>query len=387
MEFTIVETSRELVELCNKLATVGSFALDTEFVRDRTFFIQLGIVQVASDGVEAIIDPQAVESLEPLYALLQDASIEKIVHAGEQDFAALYEGSGVVPKNVFDSQIVAALVGYGDQISYAKLVGRVTGVQLSKLETLSNWTARPLTAAQIEYSIEDVRYLVQIRAHLVERLVELGRAGWEREECVRLEKEDIYRLIPPEEYYMRLKKGGLTGESLGALQAVAAWREKIARKRNLPRGWILRDQTIVEIARRKPSSLKSLKQIRSLEPSQIEKHGAQIIKSVQKGIVGPIELVPQNREKLKEPPQIESIVRLLEAWLYACSVQVKIAPSMLATRGELRRLAVGYYNSKIPELDVLKGWRRNLVGKDLLDLLDGVNELRIQDCKIVTKTH
>lgn len=143
MKPTIVETTDALRELCNELGASGSFALDTEFVRERTFYIQLGIVQVVADELEAVIDPHAVETLEPLYALVTDASVEKVVHAGEQDFAALFEKGKIVPRNVFDTQIAAALVGYGDQISYAKLVAKVTGVQLSKLETLTDWTARP----------------------------------------------------------------------------------------------------------------------------------------------------------------------------------------------------------------------------------------------------
>jgi len=381
-----IETTGELEEVCERLAAAGSFALDTEFVRERTFFIQLGIVQVAIDGLEAIIDPLAMEVLDPLYEVIADPAVEKIVHAGEQDFAALYERGGVVPANVFDSQIAAALVGYGDQISYAKLTARVTGVQLSKLETLTDWTARPLTKAQIEYSLEDVRYLSAIREHLRSRLDELGRSGWEREECARLESPETYRNLEPREYYRRLKTGGLNDESLGVLRSVAAWREEVARSRNLPRGWVMRDQSILEIARRRPSSPKSLKQIRSLKPSQIGKDGDAIVRAVIEGEANPI--TPQLAEgaRLKVPPQIDSIARLLEAWLYARAAEAEIAPSMLATRSDLKSLVVGHYHSKVPELALLAGWRRELVGQDLLDILDGKKTLHIEDGKKVLST-
>lgn len=372
----VVEKQEALDALCEKLAAVGAFALDTEFVRERTFFIQLGIVQVAADGTEAVLDPQPLPSLEPLFRLVSDPAVEKIVHAGEQDFAVLYEAGGVVPRNVFDTQIAAALVGYGDQISYARLVAKVTGVQLDKLETLTDWTARPLTRAQIDYSLEDVRYLPEIRRHLGERLKELGRAGWEVEECKRLEREETYRSPEPREFYKRLKASGLPSASLGVLREVAGWREETARSRDIPRGWVLRDQSLFEIARRRPASIKSLKQIRSLKPHQISKDGDAIVAAVRAGEAEPIQEAGQSVPRLKMPDEVESTSRLLEAWLYARATEAEIAPSMLATRGDLKTLAAAHYHSQVPELPLLEGWRRALVGQDLLDLLDGKIGLR-----------
>ncbi len=382
MSHVVIEHTDELEELCQKLSSFDSFALDTEFVRERTFFIQLGIVQVAAPGVEAVIDPRALSTLEPLYELLVDESLEKVVHAGEQDFAALYERGGVVPNNVFDSQVAAALVGYGDQISYAKLVAKVAGVQLHKLETLTDWTARPLTKAQIEYSLEDVRYLSKIRKHLGERLGALGRAGWDKEECHRLEMEKTYLTPEPLDYYRRLKTSGLSSVSLGVLRQVAAWRERTARTRNLPRGWVIRDQTIVEIARRRPSSIQNLKQIRSLKPHQIGKDGESIVQAVKSGLQSPIEEAAPEKVRFKVPPHIDSVARLLEAWLYARSLEAEIAPSMLATRGDLKTLAAGHYRGVLPELSLLDGWRRDLAGQDLLDILDGKRALQLDGGKI-----
>lgn len=373
----IIDKEKDLHELCDRLGTFDSFALDTEFVRERTFYIQLGIIQVAAEGVEAVIDPLAVPTLDPLLALIRDERLEKIVHAGEQDFAALYERAEVVPKNVFDTQVAAALVGYGDQISYAKLVQRVTGVGLSKLETLTDWTARPLTKAQIKYSLEDVRYLPEVRRHLGKRLSELGRAGWEREECERLESEETYRTPAPDEYYERLKRSGLNGTSLGVLRDVAAWREETARGRNIPRGWVLRDQSIVEIARRKPTSLKGLRQVRSVRPQQLAKDGDAIVASVKRGMSSPLSDETPPRPRAKAPPQLESVARLLEAWLYARAADEEIAPTMLATRDDLKSLVAGFHRDDVPELMLLEGWRRDLVGQELLDILEGRRVLRV----------
>ncbi len=377
----VVETQKDLEHLCRELASRGAFALDTEFVRERTFFIQLGIVQVSSGDAEAVIDPRALSSLEPLFELLAAPEVEKIVHAGEQDFAVLYEAGGPAPSNVFDTQIAAALVGYGDQISYARLVAKVTGVQLDKLETLTDWTARPLTEAQIHYSLEDVRYLCEVRRHLGERLSALGRAGWEREEGARLESDSTYRAPEPREFYRRLKASGLSAASLGVLREVAAWRESTARARNLPRGWVLRDQSLLEIARRRPQSVKGLRQIRSLKPQQISKDGEALVEAVRAGVAEPLKEERSETPHLKMPDEVESTARLLEAWLYARAVDAEIAPSMLATRGDLKALAAAHYHSKLPSLPLLEGWRLELVGQDLLDILDGKKALRLDGPK------
>ena len=377
----VIEKQKDLEALCRALATRGAFALDTEFVRERTFFIQLGIVQVAAGDLEAVIDPKPLSSLEPLFDLVAAPEVEKIVHAGEQDFAVLYEEGGGVPRNVFDTQIAAALVGYGDQISYARLVGKVTGVQLDKLETLTDWTARPLTEAQIDYSLEDVRYLPELRRHLGERLSELGRSGWEREEGSRLESDSTYRAPEPREFYRRLKASGLSAVSLGVLREVAAWREETARAKNLPRGWVLRDQSLLEIARRRPQSVKSLRQIRSLKPQQIAKDGEAIVDAVRAGAAEPVKEDRPDTPHLKMPDEVESTARLLEAWLYARAAEAEIAPSMLATRGDLKTLAAAHYHSQLPSLPLLEGWRRELVGQDLLDILEGKKALKLDGRK------
>ncbi len=377
----VIEKQKDLESLCAELATRGAFALDTEFVRERTFFIQLGIVQVSASDLEAVIDPQPLSSLDPLFELLASAEVEKIVHAGEQDFAVLFEAGGDAPRNVFDTQIAAALVGYGDQISYARLVAKVTGVQLEKLETLTDWTARPLTEAQIDYSLEDVRYLPEVRRHLGERLSALGRSGWEREEGSRLESDATYRAPEPREFYRRLKASGLSAVSLGVLREVAAWREVTARARNLPRGWVLRDQGLLEIARRRPQSVKSLRQIRSLKPQQISKDGEAIVSAVRAGMAEPVKEERPPTPHLKMPEEVESSARLLEAWLYARAAEAEIAPSMLATRGDLKTLAAAHYHSQLPRIPLLEGWRRELVGQDLLNILDGRTALKLDGRK------
>ena len=168
---------------------------------------------------------------------------------------------------------------------------------------------------------------------------------------------------------------------MGVLREVAAWREETARSRNVPRGWVIRDQSVLEIARRRPSSIKSLKQIRSLKPHQIGKDGEAIIESVKRGEANPVDEPAPDKIRSKVPPEIDSIARLLEAWLYARATDAEIAPSMLATRGDLKGLAAGHFRGELPELALLDGWRRELVGQDLLDILEGRQALRIEDGK------
>ena len=367
----IIENQDQLEQICSKLRAARSFALDTEFVRERTFYIQLGIIQVATEDVEAVLDPHAIQDLTPFLELVNDPSVEKIVHAGEQDFAVLNEKNGVVPKNVFDTQIAAALVGYGDQISYAKLVSKVTGVSLSKLETLTDWTARPLTPQQIQYSLDDVRYLREVRCHLSDRLSDLGRSGWEIEECRHLQAPETYRIPEPEEYYLRLKMGGLNDVGIGILKQVTAWREREARSRDIPRGWVLRDQSLVEIARRRPKSLKALGQIRSMSRQLIDKNGRDLLEAVRMGLESPVPPLLRERQVSKIPPPAEELARFLEAWLYSIAEECKIAPSIIATRDQLKTLAASYLTGREVSLPVLAGWRREIAGKSLLELLEG----------------
>lgn len=373
----LVTQRKQFTEICAQLRSAGSFALDTEFVRERTFYIRLGIVQVATDDVIAVFDPAELGEMTDLYELVADPNVEKIVHAGEQDFAVLFERAETVPQNVFDTQVAAALVGYGDQISYAKLVAKVTGVQLSKLETLTDWTSRPLTEAQIEYSLEDVRYLSAIRAHLVEKLSSLGRLGWEREEGRRLEQADTYRALDPRDYYKKLKTNGLSSEKLGVLREVVAFRERTAREMDIPRGWVMKDQSLLELARRRPASMKALAQIRSITPKQVDRFGAHLLEAVKLGIAEPVLEPVVKNSSLRVSPAAESQARLLEAWLYARSADAEIAPSMLGTREQLKLLAAAHESGRNVELPVLSGWRRNLVGQDLLDILDGKVALAI----------
>lgn len=373
----IITTAHQLDAICSKLRKAGSFGVDTEFVRERTYFIRLGIMQVACPDVEAILDPYSLESLVPFYELICDPAVEKVVHAGEQDFFVIFERSGKPPRNVFDTQIGAALVGYGEQLSYAKLVQKVTGVKLSKLETLTDWTARPLTRAQVGYALDDVRHLPSLRGHLGRRLKEMGRVDWAREEFRYLEQPETYMLPEPQEFYERIKTGGMDGRQLGVLRELAAWREEEARRRDIPRGWVIRDQALVEIARKAPTSVNELRRIRSIKSQEVERNGATILEAVHRGVENPADERVLKTSSVRTKTRAKPLVRLLDAWLQARAAAAKIAPSIIASKDQLKALVEGHLQGDVPDLPVMSGWRRDLVGGELLDILTGKLRLRV----------
>jgi ribonuclease D len=373
----IVTDTRQLQDLCSKLRGAGSFGFDTEFVRERTYYIRLGILQVATAEIEAILDPHEIDSLAPFLELISDPSVEKVVHAGEQDFAVLFERSGKAPANVFDTQIASALVGFGEQLSYAKIVEKVAHVKLPKLETLTDWTSRPLTKAQVDYALEDVRYLPCLREHLGRRLRELERETWTKEECRYLEEAKTYTPAEPSEVYERIKSGGMDGSQLGVLREIAAWREEQAMKRNLPRGWVLRDQTLVEIARRQPGSFKELKHVRNLRPKDLDRYKDVILKVVQKGLENPLKVEITKDKSARIRSRVKALVRMMDAWLHTRAAAAKVSPTMVATKDQLKELAEAHIQGQNADVSVLGGWRRALVGQELLEILAGRLQIRV----------
>jgi len=373
----IVTSARELEDVCGKLRSAGSFGVDTEFVRERTYYIRLGILQVACPGLEAVLDPHVLESLEPFFELICDATVQKVVHAGVQDFSVLFDRIGEAPRGVFDTQIAAALVGYGEQLSYAKLVQKVTGVKLSKLETLTDWTARPLSRAQVTYALEDVRHLPTLRDHLAKRLTNMGRMEWAREEFQYLEDPATYSATEPDVIFTRIRPASMDGHHLAVLRELVAWREGEAQSRDIPRGWVLKDQALVELARRAPTSVDELRQIRFVKSHEVERSGTAILESVRRGLESPWTENASRGPSARVRSRAKPIVRLLDAWLQARAAEAKIAPSLVTTKEQLKNLVEGHLKGKVAPLPILSGWRRELVGRDLMDILNGTRHIYV----------
>lgn len=381
----IVHDQQGLEGLVADLRTAGEFALDTEFIPENRLFPELGLIQVAAPGVEAVVDPLEVKQLDPLLALISDPGVLKVVHSGKHDFDIFYGLASVVPKNVFDTQIAAAVIGHGKkvQIALRTLVAGFVGRELSKQEQMSNWLRRPLTPRQVEYAIADVRYLLPLRNKLTERARALGRLDWLREEMTPLTEEDSYRMPPAEECYRALDSPSLTPSQRGSLRELAAWRERRARASNRPRGWILKDGAVRDLARRQPRNReqllapyesvagrppkgdpKTIQQTRAV----LQKNPDAILRLLGAGARKPLPFTGKGKKERRPAP--ESLALLLETWLKLRASEHGVAPELLATQEELRAI-VAAYPKEAEDARPLKGYRRRILGEDLLLILSG----------------
>mgnify|MGYP002082762004 FL=1 len=364
-----------LEALCLVLRQSPRLALDTEFVGEDTFIPRLELIQVATAATAAVIDFPAVQasgSLDIFWELVCDPKIEKIVHAGRQDLDLFATHAGQIPKPFFDTQIAAAMVGYGAQVAYANLVQRLHGTKLEKAHTFTNWSARPLSDDQIAYALEDVEFLLPIHTHLQDRLSSLGRLEWVSEEFARLESAVGEKSREPQERYQRIR-GWDTLKPKGAvvLRELAAWREAEARRRNVPRGRVMRDEVLLQLARHPPKSVHELRGLRGVHSSEVDRHGEQLLATITSALALPPSAWPEVPRERKPDPESTGIVELLQAVLKARAAEQGIAPTMLATSSDLQTLVEAKQNRSTLDVPILRGWRRQLVGDLLLQVLDG----------------
>lgn len=370
-----VTDQRALEALCLTLRQSPRLALDTEFVGEDTFIPRLELIQVATATTAAVIDFPAVQasgSLDAFWELICDAKIEKIVHAGRQDLDLFATHAGQIPKPFFDTQIAAAMVGYGAQAAYANLVQRLHGTKLAKAHTFTNWSARPLSDDQIAYALEDVEFLLSIHTHLQDRLSTLGRLEWVSEEFARLETVVGEKSREPQERYQRIR-GWDTLKPKGAavLRELAAWREAEARRRNVPRGRVMRDEVLLQLARHPPKSVHELRGLRGVHSSEVDRQGEQLLATITSALALPPSAWPEVPRERKPDPESTGIVELLQAVLKARAAEEGIAPTMLATSSDLQTLVEAKQNRTALDVPILRGWRRQLAGNLLLQVLDG----------------
>ena len=364
-----------LNELCEQLRDSPRLALDTEFVGEESFVPKLELIQVATEGTAAIIDFPAVQSgraLDGFWEIVCDSRIQKVVHAGRQDLDLFAVHAGRIPKPFFDTQIAAAMVGFGPQVAYANLVQRVHGKRLDKAHTFTNWSARPLSQDQLAYALEDVTFLLAIHDHLRTRLSNLGRLQWADEEFSRLEGVVGEARREPQERYQRIRGWDqLKPKSTAVLRELAAWREGEAKRRNVPRSRVVRDEVLLQLARHPPRHLDELRKVRGLHASEIDRNGESILAVIQTALALPPSAWPVLAKERKPEPESNGFVELLQAIVKARAMEKEIAPTLLATTADLQELVDAKTNQSTPDLPLLKGWRRIVVGDLLLDALDG----------------
>jgi ribonuclease D len=362
-----VDTPAALSDLADRLAGSEWLALDTEFIREKTYLPKLCLIQVSNGEVAACVDPLALEDLNPLRRVLYDGSIIKVLHAARQDLEIFLHDWGHIPLPLFDTQPAAALLGHGDQVGYAKLVQQVLGVDLPKDHSRTDWSRRPLEQGQLRYALDDVIYLGQVYLKMRGRLSDRERLQWLAADFADLADPATY-VQDPRTAWQRIKgRQHLRGVQLAVLQTLAAWREEQARSRDLPRRWVLKDEVLVDLARRRPRDLEQLARIRGLEPPTIRRDGEILLHLIGEALQRPKEQWPREGRPGKPLTAAqEAQADLLSATLRLLADSHQLSPHAIAGRKDLEKLVRGESDTRL-----LEGWRRKVAGEHLLDLLAG----------------
>lgn len=370
----LIDDPQALRERLAPLAGADWFALDTEFIREDTYWPHLCLVQIATRDDLFCIDPLALGDLQPLEALLYEPGVTKVCHAAGQDLEIFHHRYGRVPAPVFDTQLAAPLLGHPEQAGFARLVAAILGVELAKGHARTDWTRRPLPAEALAYAADDVRYLVPLYEHVRDALDARGRLEWLQPEFDRL--VDPARYDPPVEAAWRRIKGAdrLPERGRAALRGLAAWRETRARERDLPRGRIARDDVLIDIARRRPTTRDQLGQLRSVRGALAERHGDELLAVVAEAAETDAPAADARRRGVELDGHGAALVDLLSAVVRLRAEAADLNPASLAGRKELARIAGGE-----PAREVLAGWRAGLVADELEAVVAGRRGLRVVD--------
>lgn len=361
-----IDTAEQLDDICAKLNSKPYIAIDTEFLRERTYRPQLCLVQVKVDDILACIDAQAIKDLTPLMDVLQNPSITKVLHAASQDLEIFYlHSKGKVPSPIFDTQLAAPLLGHNEQIGYGNLVNEMLGVELSKAHTRADWTRRPLPDKQIEYALDDVIYLEQLYLKIHADLKERDRLEWLAPEFAEWENPEKYDQ-PAKQRWLKVRNvSRYKGPALSCIQSLTEWREIKARELNLPRNWLIKDDVLCSIGQLQPDSLDELSHVRGLDNKSRERFGKELISLIETAKTRTPEPAPAFIKKKKLNAANLARVTLLDAWVHQRAAQLDIAPSILAPQKLLEKCVTADC------AEALRGWREALLLEDFTAILEG----------------
>ncbi len=365
---TVITTTHALEAFCREISSAPFVAVDTEFMRETTYWPKLCLIQAATPDLAAAIDPLAQDiDLSRFLDILRDARIEKVFHAARQDIE-IFHNLEAIPQPLFDTQIAGMAAGFGEQIAYDALVRQMLRLEIDKSSRFTDWSRRPLSAAQIDYALADVIHLATLYPRLRAQLAESGRLDWVGEEMAALTDPALYD-TDPERAWRRLKPRRHTARYLAAFRAVAAWRERTAQQRDQPRGRILKDEAIDELATQAPTDLEALSRLRAV-PKGLpgSRFGAEIVEAIAKALVDPEAYAPKiDRERAPSRPASGAVVELLKVLLKARAEESGVASKLIATVADLERIAAEGETS----IPALEGWRRAAFGEDALRLMRG----------------
>ncbi len=375
----LITTTADLAAACNRMSRHEFVTVDTEFLRETTYYPLLCVAQLATADEAVVIDALASDiSLAPFYELMANERVLKVFHAARQDIEIVWHQAKLIPHPVFDTQVAAMVLGYGDSISYDQLVQRITGDALDKSHRFTDWSRRPLTPAQVTYAISDVTHLRDVYLSLSEDLQKRGRIEWVGEEMEILTSPDTYR-ADPETAWERLKTRVRRPKELAVLVEVAAWREREAQSRDVPRGRVLKDDAIGDIATHAPTTAEKLGALRSL-PKGFERSrwGADILEAVKRGLARDPATLPR-LERPRATPNGSATVELLKVLLRMTSERNGVAAKVIATVDDLERIA-GDDDADVP---ALHGWRREMFGNQAIALKRGQLALAVEKGRVV----
>lgn len=364
----VITTTSDLHSLCETLSTADFVTVDTEFLREQTFWPQLCLIQLAGPDAEAIVDPMADGlDLAPFYALMANTSVVKVFHAARQDIEIVVTKAGIVPTPVFDTQVAAMVCGFGESISYVNLVKKITGADLDKSSRFTDWSRRPLSEKQLTYALGDVTHLRDVYLHLKADLAKSDRMAWVDEEMSILTDPATYD-TDPEKSWQRLKLRVKGRKSLAVLMALSAWRERLAQSQDVPRGRILRDEALYDIANQIPSTTEALGQLRTLSDGFARSARArEIIDVVQAGLERDPKSLPKVERNEALSAEASATLELLKVLLKSAAAEHGVAPRIIADSEDLELLAT----SNEPDILALQGWRRALFGEAAMKLKRG----------------
>lgn len=370
-----VSDDASLRRLVDQISGSPIVAVDTEFMREKTYFARLCLIQLATDDVAAIVDPIAIRDITPLCAVFSDPGVVKVLHAGGQDLEIFYRVCGHSLSPIFDTQIAATLAGFPQQVGYGALVHELLGVKLDKGDSYTDWGRRPLTDNQIEYALNDVIYLPEVYRRLSEQLEGGGRTQWLAADFKRLEDPATYE-IEPRDQWKRVKRiSSLNRRQLAVAREVAAWREIEAMRRDAPKRWVLGDESIVEIARRMPTSATELGDIRGVSDKVGKGAVRGILDAVVAGVAVPECDLPSLPKKKRLNGDVDGAIDLMVALVRLRAREHGVAMPLLAAREDIERLAGGEREGS----PLLEGWRGSMVGNELVDLIEGRLSLTLVD--------
>ncbi|WOC15045.1 ribonuclease D [Pseudochrobactrum sp. MP213Fo] len=380
----LITTTQGLEEAVSQLSRSTFVTVDTEFIRETTFWPELCLIQMASPDATALVDALAPGiDLSSFFKLMADTNIVKVFHAARQDIEIVFHLGGLIPEPVFDTQVAAMVCGFGDAISYDQLVSKITGVQLDKSSRFTDWRRRPLSEKQLDYALADVTHLRDVYLHLQESLNKEGRNDWVREEIRILTARETYD-VHPDDAWKRLKIRLRKPSELAVMQKVAAWRERAARERNVPRGRVIKDDTIQEIAQQQPRDAEALARLRTIPKGwERSSHANGLVETINEALSMPKEDMPRLPKQYNAPEGTGAASDVLKLLLKIITEDHGVAPKVVASSDDIDQIAAKGNAADVP---ALKGWRRELFGEKALQMLEGKIVIQFEDRRIKAVT-